>query len=62
MTVFKHGIADLIATTDFIDMQALGELQGSGWFSGSSSCPAGILEQDEVSLRNTKWVNSAASW
>jgi hypothetical protein len=42
MTVFKHGIADLIAITDFIDIQILGELQGSGWFSGSSFCPVRI--------------------
>jgi len=35
---FKHGIADLIATADFIDKQILGELQGSVWLSGSSSC------------------------
>jgi hypothetical protein len=40
MTILKHGIAELIATADFIGIQILGELQGSGWFSGSSSCPA----------------------
>jgi hypothetical protein len=42
MTVFKHGIAELIARADFIDIQILVELQDSGWFFGSSSCPARI--------------------